>query len=103
MESDRWPQIHAAISSIYKGSTMARRLLSRKGIGFLKRTGLTTPDLRPHMESDRWPQIHAAINSIYKSSTMARRLLSRKGIGFLKRTGLTTWSASDADISRIFS
>ncbi|GKC14345.1 hypothetical protein Tco_1011127, partial [Tanacetum coccineum] len=29
-------------SSIYKRSTMARRLLLRKGIGFLTRTGLTT-------------------------------------------------------------
>nr|GEX88622.1 hypothetical protein [Tanacetum cinerariifolium] len=29
-------------SSICKRSTMARRLLSRKGIGFLKRTGVTT-------------------------------------------------------------
>ncbi|GKC29442.1 hypothetical protein Tco_1036736 [Tanacetum coccineum] len=31
-----------ASSSICKRSTMARRLLSRKGIGFLTRTGLTT-------------------------------------------------------------
>nr|GEW04599.1 hypothetical protein [Tanacetum cinerariifolium] len=42
MEFDRWLQIHAAISSICKSSTMARRLLSRKDIGFPKRIGLTT-------------------------------------------------------------
>nr|GEU68563.1 hypothetical protein [Tanacetum cinerariifolium] len=42
MKSDRWQKSMRASSSICKRSTMVRRLLSRKGIGFLTRTGLTT-------------------------------------------------------------
>ncbi|GJS63709.1 hypothetical protein Tco_0678273 [Tanacetum coccineum] len=43
-ESGRWPQIYAAIQPMHlqKKITMARRLLSKKDIGFLKRTGLMT-------------------------------------------------------------
>nr|GFB36731.1 hypothetical protein [Tanacetum cinerariifolium] len=41
-------------------------------------------------------------SSICKRSTMARRLLSRKGIRFRTKTELMTWSASDADVPRVF-
>nr|GEX36227.1 hypothetical protein [Tanacetum cinerariifolium] len=42
MEFDHWPKIYAAFINTCKRSTMARRLLSKKDIGFLKRTGLMT-------------------------------------------------------------
>ncbi|GKC19020.1 hypothetical protein Tco_1021170, partial [Tanacetum coccineum] len=41
IKSDRWPQIYAGIQQHLQRSRMARRPLSRKGIRFLKRTGLT--------------------------------------------------------------